>query len=111
MNCKHCGKAPAKKYYCPTCAVIIRNKNKRANARKNNPLGFLIVAGVKAAPSLVIIDDPLPFGGFYPGTRFTGKFEITSMLATFAFTDNTIVEAGGKRLRIVNNKFCPIDIE
>jgi hypothetical protein len=108
--CKRCGVVRAKKVYCDTCKPIVTAEKKRAYKINNTPLGLLLRPGIKRAPSLTIIDDPLPFGGFPVGTKFEGKVELTSMLANWAFTDNTIVEAAGRRLRIVNNKFV-LDIE
>ena len=109
--CKRCNNAPAVKDYCRTCSPIMRNQKKREWRINNDPLGMLILDGVKRAPSLTIVSDPLEFGGFFPGMVISGKVEITSMLSCNSFTDNTIVEAGGRMLKIVGGKFCPIDIE
>jgi hypothetical protein len=104
-TCKRCGKSKAVKYYCPACSKIVELEKKNKWRRKNLPLGMLINPGIKRAPSITIIDDPLPVGGFPPGTTFTGNVEIISMLTNFSFTNNTIVESHGRRLKIVNGKF------
>jgi hypothetical protein len=108
--CKICGKKQAIRKYCEDCQRLAKIK-KNKKYKHTHGFGMLIIPGVKRAPKITIIYDPLEIGSFPCGTTFTGQTEIKYMLSTHAFTDNTIIEAGGHRLRIVGSKFEAMEDE